>query len=146
MNCNSKKTFDTVNFSILLDKLKFYGLSGNSINLIDSYLSNRYCYVKINESVSSHKLIDTGVPQGSILGPLLFIIYINDIPSSIDKCNINLYADDTAIYFGHSDAIHVEKILQNEMFCVYEWLKTNKLSLNLTKTVGMIITTQQNNF
>ena len=138
-----KKAFDTVNFQILLDKLKFYGLDCNSLKFMSSYLSNRYQYVNINGCKSTENLINTGVPQGSILGPLLFIIYINDIPSVISKSCINIYADDTAIYFAHSSLEIVQETPQQDMNNIYSWLKANKLPLNLGKTVCMIITTRQ---
>ena len=138
-----KKAFDTVNFEILLDKLKFYGLDNNSLRFMSSYLSNRKQYVNIDGCKSSEEVINTGVPQGSILGPLLFIIYINDIPSVVSKSSINIYADDTAIYFANANLNIVQETLQHDMNNIYSWLKTNKLSLNLSKTVCMIITTRQ---
>ena len=79
------KAFDTIDHNILLDKLKYYGLDDTAINLFRSYLNNRYQYVQIENAKSQLLEINTGVPQGSILGPLLFIIYINDISQSSDK-------------------------------------------------------------
>ena len=74
------KAFDTLDHSILLDKLNYYGIRGVAYNLLHSYISKRYQYVDFNGSISSTKVVHTGVPQGSILGPLLFLMYINDLP------------------------------------------------------------------
>ena len=92
------KAFDTVNHDILLDKLAYYGVSGMANNLLKSYLGNRKQYIDLDGSESSCLDIMTGVPQGSVLGPLLFLIYINDISVSSDKFNFILFADDTSLF------------------------------------------------
>ena len=101
------KAFDTLNHSILLDKLKFYGFRGMSINLIKHYSSNRKQCVEIDRFRSSYINISTGVPQGSILGPLLFIIYMNDLPNASRLFKCIIYADDTALianFFAKHDS------------------------------------------
>ena len=93
-----KKAFDTVNHEILLAKLYNYGIRGNTHQWLKSYLTNRQQFVKVNGTVSQCKYVNTGVPQGSVLGPLLFILYINDITNCASKnCKIMLYADDTNV-------------------------------------------------
>ena len=91
------KAFDTLNFDILIHKLQFYGLSGNSLALMKSYVTGRMQYVLFNKTKSDLAIITTGIPQGSILGPLLFSIYVNDIINSSDKLQYLLYADDTTL-------------------------------------------------
>ena len=122
------KAFDTLNHSILLDKLKFYGFRGTSINLIKHYLSNRKQCVEIDRLRSSYINISTGVPQWSILGPLLFIIYMNDLPkaSRLFKCII--YADDTTLianlndFYAKNDSGLNINILNDELEKISYWL------------------------
>ena len=92
-----KKAFDTVNHNILLDKLKLYGVSKYVINWFQSYLTNRTQYTCIDGISSSLHGIQCGVPQGSIDGPLAFLIYINDLPKCVSHCKVSMYADDTAL-------------------------------------------------
>ena len=128
------KAFDTVNHSILIDKLNKYGVSGKANSLLKSYLENRVQYVEVNNSKSSHKDITCGVPQGSVLGPLLFLIYINDLPNCSPLGNIRIFADDTAIFFECNDPTQLAHITENIMNNISEWFKANKLTLNLDKS------------
>ena len=130
------KAFDTLNFDILIHKLQFYGLSGNSLALMKSYVTGRMQYVLFNKTKSDIAIITTGIPQGSILGPLLFSIYVNDIINSSDKLQYLLYADDTTLYFNreHFTPHNANLEINNELNKVMNWLKLNKLSLNVQKT------------
>ena len=124
------KGFDTLDHSILLDKLNYYGIRGVANNLLNSYLSYRYQYVAFNGSISSTKVVDTGVPQGSILGPLLFFIYINDLPRVSPLFIMVMYADDITLHCNLSNNTNTN----SELHKISEWLTSNKLSLNAQKT------------
>jgi hypothetical protein len=134
------KAFDTLDHTILLTKLKYYGLQNKTLSWFYSYLSNRYQYTVYKDSSSPILPLSTGVPQGSILGPLLFLIYVNDICKSSDKLDMILYADDTTILFPLSPAtLHADiNILNMELASIHEWLLLNKLSLNIGKTKYML--------
>lgn len=128
------KAFDTIDHDILLIKLKYAGIKGNCLKLIINYLSNRVQYCKVNGSNSSMKEITHGVPQGSILGPLFFILYINDVVSYINDINVLLYADDTVFYLSDPDPIVLQNKLSDAALRFSYWCKINKLTLNLSKS------------
>ena len=129
------KAFDTVNHSILIDKLKYYGVSDNTLDLFRSYLSNREQVVEVNGVCSDWGTIKHGVPQGSILGPLLFLLYINDISKSSKILQFFLFADDTTVFYSADpNDPNTEKILNDELEKVSCWLAANKLSLNVKKS------------
>ena len=129
-----KKAFDTVNHKILLQKLEHYGIRGNTLLWFKSYLTNRKQYVNLNGTKSDTKEITCGVPQGSVLGPLLFLLYINDLPNISEKLTFFLFADDTNIYFESDNLDNLQKIINKELKKLYEWLCINRLSLNISKT------------
>ena len=133
-----QKAFDTVNHKILLSKLEHYGIRGCALEWFRSYLSDRKQYVSANGSNSNLLSITCGVPQGSVLGPLLFLIYINDLPNASKKLNFYLFADDTNIYCESSDLSTLIKIVNRELRSVKKWLDANKLSLNIDKTSYII--------
>lgn len=132
-----QKAFDTVDHSVLLFKLKAIGFSGSAVNWVSSYLSGRSQMVDVNGTYSSAKEITCGVPQGSVLGPLFFLIYINDMKQACSS-DLFLYADDSAILVSHKDLAVVERTLSEELSNVGTWLSDNKLSLHLGKTEAIL--------
>lgn len=150
------KAFDTLDHEILLSKLRYYGINGTALSWFSSYLQNRSQYVYFDGINSSSRSISTGVPQGSILGPLLFLIYMNDIAEATDKFHSVLYADDTTLTEPLSsfnlvidnnqyDKQQMETNINVELDNVYKWLCVNKLSLNIPKTKFMIFHHRQKN-
>ena len=137
------KAFDTIDHNILLEKLKFYGFSPDALKLMKSYLSDRRQYVDTGEGIISEVMsVWVGIPQGSILGPLCFLIYVNDLPRSTDLLKSVLFADDTNLLgsfstFSTNTVIDIAKI-NAELDKIYKWLAANKLSLNVSKTKYMI--------
>ena len=134
------KAFDTIDHSILLNKLYIYGIRGIAFNWFKSYLTNRKQFVRFNDTDSTLSNINTGVPQGSILGPLLFILYINDMYKSSNMLNFILFADDTTIYLHNNDVNLAIQSMSSELNNVSEWLSANKLSLNIDKTKLLVFT------
>ena len=128
------KAFDTLNHAILLKKLEHYGVRGIALKLLKNYLSNRFQYVFLNDTSSRLKLISCGVPQGSILGPLLFLIYINDIVNCSSIMKFILFADDTNLFLSDEDLSRLMISLNAELSKLSDWFKSNKLSLNVKKT------------
>ena len=137
------KAFDTLDHNILLKKLQFYGIQGTCLEWFRSYLSNRTQFVEIDGIQSVSQTINTGVPQGSILGPLLFIIYMNDINTASNKFEAILYADDTSLSstlktFSNNTPEETSLTINRELNLIHEWLSANKLSLNIKKTKYMV--------
>ena len=139
------KAFDTIDHNILLRKLYNYGIRGIVWSWIKSYLSNRQQYVSIDDVNSPISHINCGVPQGSILGPLLFLIYVNDIINSSPILSFVLFADDTNILLSHNNLREIKNIMNLELINVSSWFKSNKLSLNISKTHFMHFQTTRRN-
>ena len=133
-----QKAFDTVNHDILLSKLDHYGIRQNANLWIKSYLCNRKQSVKVNGCISECEEITCGVPQGSILGPLLFIIYINDMHRAVKQSIVHHFADDTNLIFSGKSPNEIRITLNKELQHLYEWLCANRLSLNAQKTEFII--------
>ena len=138
-----KKAFDTVPHKELISKLERFGFVDNSIAWFTNYLSNRSQVVSLGSNLSVPIPVENGVPQGSILGPVLFTLYINDLPSCINFSNVIMYADDTVIFFSSAQLMEVELKLNMELTSLSEWLCGNKLLLNLKKTEFVVFGTQQ---
>ena len=132
------KAFDTVDHVILLQKLEFYGIRGSALSWFQSYLKNRKQFVSYNGATSSLKLVKCGVPQGSILVPLLVLIYINDLSNVCSCTNPILFADDTNWFINGKYIFVLQDVLNKELANISEWLKVNKLSLNIDKTQFMM--------
>jgi len=140
-----KEAFDTVDHNLLLTKLEYMGVRGQSLEWFKSYLSNRYQAVFINDVLSKHEQIKFGLPQGSILGPLLFsLIYINDLSSNLDFATTRMYAGDTNLTFTACSIPELQEQMSVLDFqCLKNWMIANKLTLNIIKTEFMLVGTRQ---
>lgn len=133
--CDLSKAFDCVSHKILSEKLNDYGIRGAGRNFIISYLTERTQFTDCNGVLSTPLTVKAGVPQGSILGPLLFVLYVNDLPGYLTMTNTIQYADDTTLYNSDSDInnlIHINRVAQ---YAAKEWFTSNELSLNTNKTI-----------
>lgn len=137
------KAFDTVNHNVLLYKLKAFGICENSLLWFKSYLCNRKQCVGWNGILSKSQNITIGIPQGSILGPLFFILYVNDYPKCLNYSHATIYADDTSQDVSDKSVDIIEYKLKEDLICAMEWMKNNKLTMNLKKTQCMLIGTIQ---
>ena len=138
-----KKPFDTIDHKILLRKLASYGTDHRTLKWFDSYLSDRQQKCVVNGELSGARALTCGVPQGSLMGPLLFLIYINDLPNCLSKALPRMYADDTSISIAASSLPELESALNTELAYLHKWLNVNKLSLNIAKTELMLIGSRQ---
>ena len=134
-----RKAFDTVNHVILLNKIEYYGVSDKELNWCKSYLDDRKQFTVVGGIRSKEPKVLHGVPQGSCLGPLLFLVYINDLPHSLKNCASKFYADDTDISASTSNLKYIEKLINEDLDNINKWLIANKLSLNVIKTKYMIL-------
>ena len=137
------KAFHTLEHMVLFQKLEKYGIRGNALCWSKSYLNNRSLSVKCRtkdsgfSSLSDNFMVEYCTPQGSCLGPLLLLIFCNDIHLVLEFCNCILFADDTTIYKTHCNPTYLEWIINEDLKLVSDWFKANKLTLNLNKTVCM---------
>ena len=141
------KAFDVMDHNILETKLNHYGFRGTFLNFLMSFVRNRKYFVNVNGKNSDTRTINIGVPQGSTLGPLLFLLYVNDMKNSSSILHFTQFADDTTCAYSCNNLIELEQMLEREILKVTQWLAANKLVLNLTKTHSMLFTfkhTQQN--
>ena len=136
------KAFDTVNHSLLIQKLDHYGIRGLPLEILKSYLSNRHQYTSISGHFSSCLPVISGVPQGSVLGPFLFTVFINDLPL-ITNMSTTLFADDACLSYSHSSTLQIEEFVNAELQKVNLWLLSNKLKLNIGKTNYMLVHRQR---
>ncbi|KAJ4443064.1 hypothetical protein ANN_04714 [Periplaneta americana] len=137
------KAFDTVDHMILIQKLQWFGIRGLAKSWFVSYLSARQQFVEIGSMKSYPTIMKSGVPQGSILGPILFLLYINDLPSRITQAKTILFADDTNIVFNALDKNNLQEKINETSRQLEQWLASNRLKLNVSKTVCMYFSQKQ---
>ena len=133
------KAFDTVNHRILLNKLGSIGVCSQDLSWFQSYLNFRYLRTSCGPNLSDPLMCQIGVPQSSILGPLLFLVYINELPDVVEHSHVSLYADDTVLYYFFDTIDDLEEKLNADLQKVGDWLKDHQLTLNIKKTKAMII-------
>ena len=138
-----KAAFDTVNHNILISKLEHYGIRGAPLDWFRSYLKNRVYQVGIRQTYSSKCTVNIGIPQGSILGPILFIIYNNDLPQVSNILNTTLFADDTNFSLTHTSYSDMIPILNTELDKIYHWTLANRLTINTNKTELLLFTNKR---
>ena len=132
------KAFDTVPHEILLEKLYRYGIRGTAYELMKSYLSKRKQIVQYRGVTSEQQEIERGVPQGSILAPTCFILFINDLPNIAEFMELVIFADDTNLFFSDKDKSQLRKKIKHDLSTLVEWFRSNQLSLNVKKTNYML--------
>ena len=138
-----RKAFDSVNYTILLQKLRAIGISGNLLSWMGSYLLNRNQFVQVNEKKSNTSSIKFGVPQGSILGPKLFSLYVNDFPEFITSGERYMFADDTTIFTVGDNIDIILKAMQVILENVLSWCGANRLIAHETKSEALLVSKQR---
>ena len=141
------KAFDALSHSILLKKLARYGIRGTTLEWFESYLKGRTMRVKINSltepfTYSSYQEVSYGTPQGSCLGPLLFLVFINDLHNVVEHGLSLLFADDTTLLHSHKNLRYLKWTVEEDLNKLMDWFKANKLTLNLDKTVCVLFDNQ----
>ena len=138
------KAFDTLEHQVLLDKLSKYGIRGTPLDWFRSYLTGRKLRVKCmiestqKQEYSDYCDVEYGTPQGSCLGPLLFLVFVNDLHRNLELCYDIQFADDTTIYKGHRNMRYLKWCIETDLKNVSDWFRANKLTLNVSKSVYMI--------
>ena len=138
-----RKAFDTVDHAVLLRKLSSLGVVQSELHWFRNYLMNRTQVVDYHDVSSAAESVSIGVPQGSILGPLLFILHLNDLPDVVVECSILMYADDTVLFFSAPQASTIQETLNRELGHIMSWLRLNSLFINVIKTEAMLLGTSQ---
>ena len=140
-----RKAFDIVNHAILTKKLETYQLDKKAIDFLSSYLNNRTQVVRVNSTTSTEGLIKHGVPQGSVLGPLLFNVYVNDLPLLLEKIQVacDMFADDGTIHTANTDINTITEQLQHALNLITEWCSANQMILHPDKTKSMLVASRQ---
>ena len=133
------KAFDTVNHSILLRKLYHLGFRGAGYDWLESYLADRVQYVDVGGTCSQRRNVAVGVPQGSTLGPLLFLLYVNDMHYSVTGLSMVSFADDTSVYIAGDNAVDLQDTVNDALCGLNDWVLANRMSLNTAKTTYMTI-------
>ena len=138
-----RKAFDLVDHEILLQKLECYNFDSNALTLFKSYSNNRQQSVHIGTTESKFNKIKSVVPQGSVLGPFLFLLYINDLPLHVKYSQIALFADDTTIHWSSKSLESIEENMQKDLDNINKWCDENKMKINENKTNCMLLGTNQ---
>ena len=138
-----KKAFDCVDHNILTEKLMKFGCIGNTLNCFKSYLTDRKQMCKVNQTTSKSRTISCGVPQGSNLGPILFLLYVNDLPNCLKSTSASMFADDTNLTASGNTITELHNKLNNDLENIHQWLLANKLTLNTSKTEYMMVGSRQ---
>ena len=138
-----RKAFDLVNHEILLEKRKIYNCTSTSVKWFTSYLQDRKQATAFRGTISESKPVSVGVPQGSILGPLMFILFMNDLPLASPGSNLDMYADDTTMTATGGTTVELEQKLNSQLKPVHKWCSQNKMVINSEKTKAMLLTTAQ---
>lgn len=141
-SCDLSKAFDSIDHQLLLEKLKFYGIRGVTLDLVGSYLHNRYQQVQVGEEHSNWELVTCGVPQGSIMGPILFLVYVNDLPANVKQEDTVMFVDDASFLDVADNQQNLEEKNITTLEEAQHWFSTNKMKMNPEKTQTLCFSTK----